>query len=302
MKRFANYIWAAAIFAALCLPVAYAQKQAPPPSGPPASGAGSQSAPAQEPASPVMGMPTTVTGGLAPNVGDSGDVHNQITAGLQYSELFDSNFANGAGSPGWDAISTIGGQFAVTRSGGGRSFSLGYTGGGYIDPKNSANNSAYQAFSASEAMQFRRWTLSLVDSFSYLPQSSFGFGAGGGGSSPFLGITLLNPDLAPGQGIQTAQANRLSNTAFAQVSYAQSQRSAWTVGGSYGLLHFINPGFLNSSEIDFSFGYNYEITTKDTIGVSYAFDATRFSPALASINNHTVSFNYGHHISKLLSF
>jgi hypothetical protein len=301
MKRFTNYIWAAVILAALCLPVAYAQQQAPPPTAPPASGAGSQGAPPQEPASPVLGMPTTVTGGLAPNVGDSGDVHSQITAGVQYSELFDSNFANSAGSVGWDEISTFGGQFGISRNGGGKSLSISYSGGGYIDPRNSGNNSTYQAFTVAEALQFRRWTLSLVDSFSYLPQSSFGFAGAGGTSSPFLGITLLNPNVPPGQGIQTGPANRFSNTAFAQVSYAASQRSAWTFGGSYGLLHFTNPAFLNSSEFDFSAGYNYLITSKDTIGVSYLFDATRYSPALASINNHTISFSYGHHISRQLA-
>jgi hypothetical protein len=302
MKRFTNYIWAALVLAALSLPVAYAQQQAPPPTTPPASGAGSQGAPPQqEPASPVVGMPVTVTGGLAPNVGDSGDVHSQITAGLQYSELFDSNFADSAGGVGWDEISTIGGHFDLTRNGAGRAFTMSYSGGGYIDPRNSGNDSTYHALTVTEAFQFRRWTLSLVDSFSYLPQSSFGFAGAGGSGSPFLNITLLNPDVLPGQGIQSGPANRFSNTAFAQVSYAASQRSAWTFGGSYGLLHFTNSGFLNSMEYDFSAGYNYLITSKDTIGVSYQFDATRFSPALASITNHTISFNYGHHISRQLA-
>lgn len=304
MKRFTNHIWAALVLSALCLPVANAQQQAPPPTAPPASGAGAgtQGAPPpQEPASPMLGMPTTVTGGLAPNVGDSGDVHSQITAGLQYSELFDSNFTQTSGGSAWDEISTIGGQFGLTRNGPGRIFSMSYSGGGYIDPRNSGNDSTYHALSVAETLQFKRWTLSLVDSFSYLPQSSFGFGGGGGGSSPFLGITLLNPDVLPGQGILSGAANRFSNTAFAQVSYAASQRSAWTFGGSYGLLHFTNPGFLNSSEYDFSAGYNYLLTSKDTIGISYQFDATRFSPALASFTNHTISINYGHHISRQLA-
>ena len=77
-----------------------------------------------------------------------------------------------------------------------------------------------------------------------------------------------------------------------------SPRSAWTFAGSYGLLHFTNPGYLDSTDYEFSAGYNYVLTSKDTIGVSYQFDATRFSPSLASINNHTISVHYGHHISK----
>lgn len=302
MKRFTNYLWAALVLAVLCLPVAYAQQQAPPPTTPPASGAGTQGAPQQEPASPVMSTPPTVTSRLAPNVGDSGDVHSQITAGVQYSELIDSNYGNNGGSPGWDAISTIGGHFDLHRAGAGTSLTLDYTGGGYLDPKNSANNSMYHAFTASEALQFRRWTLTLVDSFSYLPESSFGFGGAGGGGSPFLGITLVDPNVPPNQGILSTLATRFSNTAFAEVSYTASQRSAWTFSGSYGILHFTTPGYLNSADFGFSAGYNYVLSYKDTIGVSYQFNGTRFSPSVASINNHTISFNYGHYISKQLSF
>ena len=301
MKRFTNYIWAALVLAALCLPVASAPQQAPPPSAPPPSGAGSKGAPQQEPASPVMSLPPTVTGGLAPNVGDSGDVHNQITAGVQYSELIDSNFANSSGSSGWDAVSTIGGHFDLHRAAASTALTLNYTGGGYIDPRNSANNSMYHAFTASESLIFRRWSLALVDSFSYLPESSFGFGGAGGGGSPFLGITLLNPNEIPGQGILSTLSSRVSNTAFAEVSYTASPRSAWTFSGSYGLLHFTTPGYLDSADYGFSAGYNYVLTYKDTIGFSYQFDATRFSPALASINNHTISVHYGRYISKELS-
>ena len=171
MKRFTNCIWASLVLAVLCLPVAHAQQQAPPPTAPPASGSGSQSAPQQEPASPVMSLPPTVTGRLAPSVGDSGDVHSQINAGFQYSELFDSNFGNssGSGTPGWDAISTFGGHFDLHRAAGSSALTLNYTGGAYLDPKNSGNDSTYHAFTASEALQFRRWTLTFVDSFSYLP-------------------------------------------------------------------------------------------------------------------------------------
>ena len=269
MKRFMNYSWAALVLTALSLPVASAPQQTPPPTTPPASGAGSKGAPQQEPASPVQSLPPTVTGGLAPNVGDSGDVHNQITAGVQYSELFDSNFGSSSGTTSWDAISTIGGHLDLHRYGAGTALSLSYSGGGYIDPKNSGNDSTYHAFTVSDALQFRRWTLDLVDSFSYLPQSSFGFGGAGGGGSPFLGITLLNPNVLPGQGILSGPANRFSNTVFAQGSYFASQRSTWTFCGSYGLLHFTNPGYLDSAEYDFSAGYNYLLTVNDTIGFSY---------------------------------
>jgi hypothetical protein len=250
----------------------------------------------------VVGVVPTITGGLAPNVGDSGDTRSQIKAGVTYSELFDSNFQNSNGTAGWNAISTIGGHFDLQRSGASTALLFSYSGGAYIDPKDSAFDSSYHQFQTSETLQFRRLTLQFVDSFSFLPQSSFGFGGGGFGGSPFLGITIINPGLVPGQGILSNAANRLSNTVLAQAQYASSPRTAWTFSGSYGLLHFTTPGFLNSADYGFSAGYNYQLTARDVIGASFLFDALRFSPAVASLNNSSINFNYGRHVTNELMF
>src|SRR5579864_3524854 len=302
MKRITNLVGAVLVLAVVCLPGAHAQQQTTPPTNTQTPPAGSQGGSQKEPASPVLGVVPTITGGLAPNVGDSGSTQSQIKAGVQYSELFDSNFQNSNGTAGWNAISTFGGYFDLQRSGANSAQLFSYSGGAYIDPKDSSFDSSYHQLQASETLQFRRVTLQLVDSFSYLPQSSFGFSGGGLGGSPFLGITLLNPELIPGQGILTTNANRLSNTALVQGQYASSQRTAWTFSGSYGLLHFTSPGFLNSADYGFSAGYNYQLTARDVIGASFRFDALRFSPAVASLNNSTINVNYGRHISDQLMF
>lgn len=301
MKRLTNLVGAVLVLAVVCVPSTHAQQQTAPPTDTQTPPAGSQGGTQKEPASPVLGVVPTVTGGLAPNVGDSGSTQSQIKAGIQYSELFDSNFQNN-GTAGWSAISIVGGYFDLQHSGSNSAQLFSYSGGGYLDPKNSSLNSSYHQLQASETLQFRRVTLQFVDSFSFLPQSSFGFGGGGLGGSPFLGITLLNPALIPGQGILTTNANRLSNSALVQAQYASSQRTAWTFSGSYGVLHFTNPAFLNSADYEFSAGYNYQLTARDVIGASFLFDAVRFSPALASLNNSTINFNYGRHITDELMF
>jgi hypothetical protein len=300
MRRIIKLGWALLVVAALCLPLANAQQQAPPPTTPVPLGGSQQSGQStqQQPASPVASASTTVTGGLAPSVGDSGDTQRQITAGLNFSELFDSNFQNLAGTPGWDELSTIGGHLELHRLGAGTDLMVHYIGGGYIDAQNSQNDSSYHQLEVSEILQFRRWTLSLDNLFAYLPDASFGFGGAGGG----LGLTLVNPFVPPSQTILTNAGQRLSNTALAQVQYEASPRSAWTFGGSYGLLHFTQPGFLDSSDIGASAGYNYSLTARDVLGVSYAFTAFRFSPAIESINSHSVQVTYGRHISNRLMF
>jgi hypothetical protein len=302
MKRLTHLIWALLVLAVVCPSAAHAQQQTGPVTDTQTPPASSQGGAQKEPASPVQGVVPTITGGLAPNVGDSGSTQDQMKAGVQYSELFDSAFQNSNGTAGWNAISTIGGYFSVQRSGANTALLLSYTGGAYIDPKDSAFDSSYHSVQASETLQFRRLTLQFVDSFSFLPQASFGFGGGGYGGSPFLGITILNPGLLPGQGILSNAANRLSNTVLAQAQYATSQRTAWTFSGSYGLLHFTTPGFVDSADYGFSAGYNYQLTARDVIGASFLFDALRFSPAVASLNNSTINFNYGRHISNELMF
>jgi hypothetical protein len=301
MRRMTKLMWAPMIVAALCAPFAQAQQQQtpPPPTSPVPTGSSQQSGQStQLPASPVQSASTTVTGGLAPTVGDSGDIHSQITAGLTFSELFDSNFQDASGTTGWDALSTIGGNFALRRTGATTDFVVHYTGGGYIDAQNSANDSSYHQFEVSETLQFRRWTLTLDDLFNYLPDSSFGFGGAGGG----LGITLLNPFLPPSQTILTNTGQRLGNTALAQVQYEASPRSAWTFSANYGLLHFITPGYLDTSNTTISAGYNYSFSARDVLGVSYAFSAFRFSPDIESINSNVVQVTYGRHISNHLMF
>lgn len=302
MKRLAHFLSAVFVLAVACVPAAYARQQTASSADTQTPPGGSQSTAQKEPASPVAGVVPTITGGLAPNVGDSGGTQSQIKAGVQYSELFDSNFQNTNGTAGWNAISTIGGHLDLQRAGANSALFFSYSGGGFIDPKDSSLNSSFHQFQASETLQFRRLTLQFADSFSYLPQSSFGFGGGGYGGSPFVGIAILNPNLLPGQGILSTAANRVSNSFLAQAAYASSPRTAWTFTGNYGLLHFTSPLYVNSADYGFSAGYNYQLTARDVIGASFLFDATRFSPSVASINNSTINFNYGRHISNELMF
>jgi hypothetical protein len=312
MRRAVKILWAPLLMAAVCLPPAQAlQQQTPPPTTnpvPPAApvpAAGSQQAgqgAQQPPASPVQGAAPTVTGGLAASVGESGDVHSQITGGLQFSELFDSNFQDLGGNFGWDELSTIGGHMEIHRTGASTDLMVRYVGGGYIDPKNSPFDSTYQQLEVAETLQFRRWSLKLDDLFSYLPESAFGFGGDGIAGGPSVGLTLLNPFEVPSQSIFTNLGKRVSNAALAEVQYNQSARSAWTFTGSYGLLHFTDSGDLDSTSLVFSTGYNYQLTERDTLGFSYQFSAYRFNPAIESINDNTVMVTYGRHLTDRLMF
>jgi hypothetical protein len=75
-----------------------------------------------------------------------------------------------------------------------------------------------------------------------------------------------------------------------------------TFVGSYSLLHFFDNGFLNSGEAFFQTGYDYQLTSKDTIALLYRFTALRFSNSNQSINAHVAQVAYGRRITGQLAF
>ena len=249
----------------------------------------------------MTGSPT-VTGVVKPVVGEAGDTHSQITGGVRVSELFDSNFQNLSGWNGWDELTSLSGHVELHRMRAGTDLSVRYVGGGYIDTRNSNFDSTYHQFEATDTIQFRRWSLRLDDVFSYLPESSFGFGGDGLGGGVGTGLTYVNPFILPNQSILTNQGKRISNEAVALVQFDATPRSSWTFTGSYGLLHFTNTLNLDSSDTAFSVGYNYQMSPRDVIGFSYVFNAFRFSPAIQSINDSSIQAIYGHHITERLMF
>ncbi len=313
MFSLSRRMWTSIFVAAVCLASARAQQQQQPPP-PPSTNPSQPAAPVQpitnpdnkQPgseegaASPLLAPTTVVTGGFSPSVGSISEQVNQFLFGFQVGELFDSNFAGLPGSTSFNEVTNFGAHFDLHRLGPSSELIIRYAGGGYLDAQDSSLDATYHQFEASEKFQFQRWSLHFDDLFSYLPDSSFGFqGIGGPG---FLGVTLLDPGLAQNQTILTTQTNRFSNFFIAQAQVDVSARSTLTFTGSYGLLDFTTPGYLDSNDYEFGIGYNYVLGPRDTLGVSMAFNAYRFSPAVASIDDTYVQVAFGHHLTNRLTF
>jgi hypothetical protein len=313
MLNLSKLIWAPIFAAVVCVASVQGQQQQAPP--PPTTGPtqpttpvqpitnpdGKQSGSNSDPASPVQTTATVVTGGMAPSVGEVSDERSQMRIGLQAAESFDSNF-QGIATPGtWNAISNFGGHLELHRMGRTSDLMFRYAGGGAFDDQNTGLNIMYHQFEASEMMQFRRWSLRLDDLFSYLPDSAFGFQMFGISQSSLGAATLLNPSVPPSQTILTTQSMRLSNVILAQAQVEASQRTAFTFTAGYGLLHYISSGFLDPTNYNIAFGYNYALNAKDVLGVSYQFNNYSFSGTNAAINDSTIMVSYGHHISGRLA-
>lgn len=185
-------------------------------------------------------------------------------------------------------------------------FSAGYLGGGYIFNNDPGLSSSFHSAYASDQILFKRLTLVFTDSFSYLPQSAFGFGSFGGlgGIGSFGGgLAGINPTFMPNQSILTSQTGSYNNTALVQAQYALSARTAVTVVGSYGIMHAAHrrTGFLSGNMAGGSASVEHSLTPRDTVGVSYQYNNFRYSGLSAAFNSNAINFNYGRKITGRLA-
>jgi hypothetical protein len=218
--------------------------------------------------------------------------------------LFQVMSTNGGGSSGQSDIegeATVTGNVALEKLWSRSRFSMNYTGGGLLSEGGSGNSSFYQSFGVSQSFSFRRSSLSFFDVGSYVPESPFGFFG-------LTGVTgyqqpILNGSLLPNQSILAGQAAQWSNSLTGQMSYALSPRASLTGVAGVGLLRSSDPQFLNSTQGNFSFGFNYLVRPKDTLGVSYSSSLIGFGGSANgdTVITHSVQAAYGRRITGRLA-
>lgn len=192
--------------------------------------------------------------------------------------------------------------------------SLAYTTGAIFGGHGSSNfQSQAHSLVFTQNMQFRRWTLLIADSFNFLPESSFGFGSFHGIGRPNVGglpnwnagfgggnQAILDPTYIPDQTIDSGGSTRYSNTVIGQATLQLTPRWSMTTSGSFGMLRFLDGGFVESNNAGIRAGLNYMVNARDTLGFSYATNLIRFSND-GAINNHMVQLMYGRRITGRLA-
>src|SRR5579864_311109 len=172
-----------------------------------------------------------------------------------------------------------------------------------------------QELQAQQSVLWKTGQFSVRDSFSYLPEGSFGYGSYGGAGGFQLGLGGIGEGmgvmgsgfgghfgaLGSGQFGSLGQAPRITNVALADVVENLSPRTSITAAGSYGLVHFTGApeGFINSQQVGGQAGYDYAINRKDQIALSYGYQSFHF-PAIVgagNVNVHLLQAMYGHRVS-----
>jgi hypothetical protein len=194
-----------------------------------------------------------------------------------------------------------------------------YVGG--VNWYNQANSIVYQVHSLAATQRFlwRTGQLAVRDSFSYLPEGTFGFGSFGGAAAFGAGGLGAGGMGGVSGGIFSnnsygAIGTEVSNMAIADVTEYLSPRSAVVLTGGFGLNDFLSTPktafcsantscYFNSQETIAQAGYNHELSRNDQIAFVYAYEQLHFPGTTAgSLNVNLWQLEYGHRISGKLNF
>jgi len=246
---------------------------------------------------------TPLTGIQAPTLGSPGLQHSYWMPGIQWTGSIQSNSYNQTQSSSWLMNNYFVGNVSLLKAWSRSQLAINYSGGGFITTDSNQGNGYYQNLALSQSFQWNRWQLQFLDQFSYLPQSSFGFGGGSGLATPGTGGPLgpvipgMGNSTVPNQSIYASVGPRYSNASAVQITYLTSPRGSVTLSGSYGLLNFIDPGNVDSNTISGSIGYNYALNRQDTIGAFYRFSAYHYPGQPEAHGDHSFNLAYGRKVT-----
>jgi len=188
---------------------------------------------------------------------------------LHASQALDTNAESEAGRTRIEGVTRLLGSLTLQKLGSHSSLALDYLGGVALYSSRSIGSNQIQQVDFTDRLQWRTGYITFRDSFSYLPEGSFGYGAyGGTGAASGTGFGGVGGGL-PGGGFSgffgggqfgaIGQVPRVNNTSIVDVVQALSRRSSLTLAGAFSLVHFSdNPqGFINSQQVSGQAGYSH---------------------------------------------
>jgi hypothetical protein len=223
-------------------------------------------------------------------VGLPNGTHNLFDAAIHLSTGGDTGIVPGE----TNFILSAGGIVSLNHSWNRYQLTAQYSGAEDIYSPASFENSAFQTLSIVQSILWRRTTLRLRDDISQSAAATFGGLSIGGPGLTLPGLTTaVTPTLVPNETILTGTGDRVDNLVLAEVDYALSRRSTLTFTGSYGFLHFLTNGYINTQNEDGRVGYSHQLDRKNTLGLIYDYDYISFSGGNGTVASNTVQAAYG---------
>lgn len=225
----------------------------------------------------------------------------QMVISLQASQLWDSNpsVASNAGA-NFEGVTSGGGSLSLQRQLQNSQTQLSYSGDVLHYSTSQPSISTFQNLNFSQNFKFGRWGLGMADTFTYVPNSLLG----GGYMLPIpdLNSTVIKSNFVPDQSILNPYGAQYTNTVMGQLEYGLSRRAAWSASGTYGLVKFRDFGLYDFNQVSGTTGYNYSVTAKDTIAVTYLYSLYRYQNFNSEFHSQAVQFSYGRKITGRMAF
>jgi len=245
----------------------------------------------------------SLTGAEDLSLGTMPLTHSYWQPRLAVAVTEDSNPLYSTGSSDWTTWASLLGGVDIHLTSGISNMLVSYTGGGMFSNSGTVENGVIQQLSFQDKLSFRRSTFAVFEQLGYLPEASFGFAGTAGAGIPGVGSGLgLGNGFTPGESILTPRGQSLSSSTVVEWDYKLTPRTSVTLVGGYSLLHYFENDLANFGYANFQAGYNYQLTRKDTIAVSYQFGAYRYSNLDQSINSNTIQGSYGRRVTGRLAF
>jgi len=244
----------------------------------------------------------SLTGAEDLSLGTMAVTHSYWQPRLAVTVTADSNPLYSPGSSSWTTWSSLLGGVDIHRTSGLSDLLVSYTGGGMFSNNGAAENGVIQQLGITDKLTFRRSTLSVFEQLGYLPESSFGFSGATGAGLPGSSGAGLGTGFTPGQSVLTPRDQNLTSSTAVEFDTKLTPRTSLTFVGGYSLLHYFGEELADYGGVNFQAGYNYQLTRKDTVAVSYLFNGIRYSNLSQSINANTIQGSYGRRVTGRLAF
>lgn len=249
-----------------------------------------------------------------------------LLPGLHFSESLDSNVQDQLGGSSTGTVTRGLGSLTLQKLWKNYDVAIDYIGGAAYYSRKGVGLEQIQQFDMDNRINWKRGQLAIRDSFSYLPEGTFGFSAYGGSGAYSSGLGGLGAGmlggmafggatnaLQAGSELTVGEVPRLTNLGLMDVVENLSPKSSITAAVGYGLVHFYgsildlnnvqqNVTFVGSSEYMGEFAYDRVLNPKDQVALSYAYQGFNFSTANSAFHSNVLQAMYGHRISGRLDF
>src|SRR5215467_2140022 len=296
-------IWAVGLLCC-CLGAAWGQDNPTPP--PDNSGQSQEPVPAygQEGAPPPISQNPPLSGLDLPSLEPHAAPLSYLQPGAVVSESANSNIANMTGGSSTSSVSRALGRLVLRRLWSNYDLALDYVGGAAYYNLNGLGWKALQQMDIDQKISWKRGSLSLRDSFSYLPEGNFGasYGALGSSGIQVLGSTAFG-SFWGGAALGTlGLAPRILNVSLVDATENLTPKSALTAAGGYAFTHFYGSqpngaSFFGSSQLSAQGAYNRILSAHTQVAVVYGYQSFDFNAFATSFHSHIIQGMYGHRIT-----